>query len=196
MRITGIVLAAGAGRRAGGPKALLTLDGGSFLAWTVRLLSRPGVEPVLAVLGHEAARVQREAGLPPGAEIVVNAAYESGMLSSVLCGLDRAETDGADAVLVHPVDHPRVTVETIDRVITALQEGARIAVPSWSDRRGHPAGFAREVWPALRAAPPDRGARAVLAGHRDWIVHVPGDPGCVAGVNTPEDYERIAQWKP
>jgi CTP:molybdopterin cytidylyltransferase MocA len=196
MRIAGIVLAAGAGRRAGGPKALLTLEGGSFLARTVSLLSRPGVEPVLAVLGHDAARVQREAGLPPSAETVVNAAYESGMLSSILCGLDRAEAGGADAIVVHPVDHPRVSVETIDRVIAALQAGARIAVPSWSGRRGHPAGFARETWAALRAAAPDRGARAVLADHPEWIIHVEGDPGCIAGVNTPEDYERIVAWKP
>jgi len=194
MRIAGIVLAAGAGRRAGGPKALLTLEGGSFLARALSLLSRPGVDTVCAVLGHEAARVEREAGPLPPADILTNADYESGMLSSLLRGLEHAEAKGADAILVHPVDHPRVAPDTVDRVIAALREGARIAVPSWSGRRGHPGGFARETWPMLRAAPPERGARAVLADHPDWVVHVEGDAGCTTGVNTPEDYERIVRW--
>jgi len=76
------------------------------------------------------------------------------------------------------------------RVVAALAAGALVAVPSHGGRRGHPGGFARATWPALRAAPPDRGARAVLAEHPEWVVHVPGDPGCVAGIDTMEDYER------
>ena len=193
MRIVALILAAGAGRRAGGPKALLTLDGRSFLAHVAAGLTRPGVAGVCAVLGFEADRVRRDAGLPDGVETIVNAAHESGMLTSLWCGLDHAERLGADAVLVHPVDHPRLEPATVDRVMAALQAGARIAVPSWQNRRGHPAGFAREAWPALRAAPPDRGARAVLADHPDWVVHVEGDPLCLAGVNTREDYERLSE---
>jgi CTP:molybdopterin cytidylyltransferase MocA len=84
-----------------------------------------------------------------------------------------------------------VADETVDRVVAALEEGARIAVPSYAGRRGHPAGFARRAWPALRSAAPDRGARGVLGDHPDWIVHVPGDPGCRAGIDTPEDYRRL-----
>ena len=52
-------------------------------------------------------------------------------------------------------------------------EGAEIAVPSHAGRRGHPAGFARSSWPALRAAPLDGGARTVLAAQPDRVVHVP-----------------------
>src|SRR5438105_1763362 len=59
MRVWAIVLAAGRGERMGGPKAVLTLRGESFLALAARALARPGVEGVLAVLGHEADRVAR-----------------------------------------------------------------------------------------------------------------------------------------
>jgi molybdenum cofactor cytidylyltransferase len=89
------------------------------------------------------------------------------------------------------VDHPLVEVATVDRVVQALLDGALIAVPSRDGRRGHPGGFAREVWPALRGAPIARGARAVLADHPEWIVHVEGDAGCVAGIDTPADYARL-----
>jgi nicotine blue oxidoreductase len=190
MRVVAVVLAAGAGRRIGAPKALLPIGGTTFLVHVVRGLERPGVAAVVAVIGHGARRVEAEAGLPPETTLVVNARPEDGMLGSVILGLEAAEARGADAVLLHPVDHPLVSPATIDRVRAALAAGALIAVPSYAGRRGHPGGFARGAWSALRDAPPPRGARAVLAEHPEWLVHVPGDEGCVAGIDTPEDYER------
>lgn len=191
-RVVAVLLAAGAGRRAGGPKALLRAGGQSFLAAAAARLRRPGVAELVIVLGAEAERVRSEAELPPAAHVVVNEAWrEGGMLSSLLCGLARADELGADAVLVHPVDHPLVALETVDRVLRALAAGARVAVPALAGRRGHPAGFARAAFDALRAASPEAGARAVLREHPDWIVHVAGDPGCLAGVDTPEDYARL-----
>ena len=186
-----VVLAAGAGRRMGGPKALLRIGGGSFLARAAWILARPGVGAVVAVLGHDAARVRAEAGVPAGVSLVDNEGYAGGMLSSILRGVQEAESLRADAVLLHPVDHPLVDPATVDRVVAALEGGAVIAVPTQGGRRGHPGGFARAAWPALRAAPPERGARAVLADHPEWVVHVAGDPGCVAGSETPADYERL-----
>jgi molybdenum cofactor cytidylyltransferase len=188
MRIVAVVLAAGSGRRMGGPKALAPLAGGTFVERCAGLLARPGVAEVLVVVGPLGDRV---AALLPGVACVPNPRADEGMLGSILCGLDAAEARGAEAVLLHPVDHPLVAAETVDRVVAALQEGARIAVPSRGGRRGHPGGFARAAWPALRASPPDRGARAVLADHPDWIVHVEGDPGSLAGIDTPDDYARL-----
>jgi molybdenum cofactor cytidylyltransferase len=123
--------------------------------------------------------------------VVVNEDWERGMLGSILAGVAAADAEGADAVLVHPVDHPLVAEATVERVAEALRAGAIIAVPSHGGRRGHPGGFARAAWPALRAAPASEGARAVLAAHPEWVVHVDGDPGCVAGIDTPADYARL-----
>ncbi len=191
MRIVAILLAAGEGRRMGSPKALLPIRGTRFLAWGAALLARPGVHSVVVVLGHEAERVASECPLPAGVRTVVNERYRDGMLSSIWRGLSAAETDGAEAVLLHLVDHPLVAAETVDHVVDALLAGAAIAVPSHAGRRGHPSGFARRAWPALRAASPERGARGVLLDHAAWIVHVAGDPGCLAGIDTPEDYRRL-----
>ena len=190
MRVVALVLAAGEGRRIGGPKALLRTGGTTFLAHASALLARPDVASVVAVLGAEADRVRAEAGLPQGVAVVVNERWREGMLSSLLAGLEAAETLGAEAVLVHPVDHPGVDPATIDRVVEALLRGAAIAVPSWQGRRGHPGGFAQPTWKALRAAPAARGARAVLEDHPDWVAHVAGDPWCTAGIDTPDDLER------
>jgi nicotine blue oxidoreductase len=192
MKVFAIVLAAGEGRRVGGPKALLTLGDTTFLHRACAVLSRPGVAGVVAVIGAEADRV-REVPLPPGVTVVENPGWRTGMLSSVLRGLDAAEARGAEAVLLHPVDHPFVAPETVDRVVNALEGGAFIAVPSHDGRRGHPGGFGREALAALRAAPPDRGARHVLEENPAQVTHVAGDPGCRRGVNTPADLEAAVR---
>jgi CTP:molybdopterin cytidylyltransferase MocA len=192
MRILAVVLAAGEGCRVGGPKALLRIQGQTFLRRTTSLLTRPGIDAVLAVLGCEAERVQAESGLAPDVEVVVNARWRDGMLGSILAGLDAAERRGAEAIMVHAVDHPFVQSETVDAVVAALGAGAWVAVPVFEGRRGHPAGFARPAWDALRQARPERGARGVLADHPDWVAHLPSGPGCVDEVNTPEDLARLA----
>ena len=123
----------------------------------------------------------------------VNTRHAEGMLTSILVGLDDAEASGADAILLQPVDHPLIDPATVDAVIGALGRGSPIAVPSHDGRRGHPGGFARQAWEALRAVAPDEGARGVLARHPEWIEHVPAGEECLLGVNTNEDYERIKQ---
>ena len=175
----------------GGPKALLPLGGTSLLAHACQLLARPGVAAVVAVIGAGADRVREQIRLPDNVTAVENERWAEGMLSSVWCGLDAAESLGAEAVLLHPVDHPLVSPETVDRVVAALDAGAFIAVPTHDGRRGHPGGFGPGALGALRAAPPGEGARAVLAAHPDRVVHVEGDAGCLVGVNTPEDYQRL-----
>jgi len=175
----------------GGPKALLPIEETTFIAHACRLVARPGVAEVVTVIGAGADRVRAEAHIPGGVAVVENEGWREGMLSSVWRGLDAAEPLGAEAILLHPVDHPVTAPETVDRVVAALRRGAFAAVPVHQRRRGHPGGFGREAFGALRAAPVDRGARAVLAGHPTRIVEVAGDAGCLLGINTPEDYRRV-----
>jgi len=191
VKIVAIVLAAGEGRRMGGPKALLPIGDESFLAHACRALARPGVGAVVAVVGAGANQVRDESGVGGEVTVVANERWQEGMLSSVWRGLDAAEALGAEAVLLHPVDHPRIAPETIDRVVAALERGAFAAVPTHEGRRGHPGGFGQEALRALRVAPLDRGARAVLETHPERVVHVEGDAGCVVGVNTREQYRQL-----
>ncbi len=186
MRVAAVVLAAGEGRRMGGPKALTPLGDGTFASAVLAVLDREAVVARIVVIGAEAERVAAQASWPPGVSVVVNPRWREGMLSSVWAGLDAAESLGADAVLLHPVDNPVVTAATVDGVLQALAAGARVAVPSHAGRRGHPAGFARTAWPALRSAAPEGGARAVLAEHPDWVVHVPAGPDCLVDIDTQE----------
>jgi nicotine blue oxidoreductase len=191
MRVTAIVLAAGEGRRLGGPKALARLGGRSFLEAALAIFERDDVAGRVVVLGAEADRVAAAAQLPPGTTVVVNDRYTEGMLTSVWAGLDAASAQGADAVLLHPVDNPLAREATVTAVLQGLARGAIIAIPSHAGRRGHPAGFARPAWAALRAAPLDGGARSVLAERPDWVVHVPAGPDCLVDIDTPEELAKL-----
>lgn len=174
----------------GGPKALLRVDGIPLPTRTCAALARPGIGRIVLVLGAAAERVQVEVvpTLPHEVEIevVVNRRWREGMLTSVWCGLDAAERVAADALLLHPVDNPFVSAATVDAVLAALGAGATVAVPSCRGRRGHPAGFLRATWPALRAASLARGARSVLADHPDWVVPTPAGPDCLIDLDRPE----------
>jgi CTP:molybdopterin cytidylyltransferase MocA len=189
MRVAAIVLAAGEGRRLGGPKALVSLADGTFGSVAASLFDRAEIVARVVVLGAQAERVAREARWPPGVSLVVNRRWAEGMLTSVWAGLDAAESLHVDAVLLHPVDSPLVAEATVTAVLEALGKGATIAVPSHGGRRGHPAGFARAAWPAMRAAALDGGARSVLAQRPEWVVHVPAGPDCLVDIDTPEALE-------
>jgi CTP:molybdopterin cytidylyltransferase MocA len=195
MRLVAIVLAAGEGRRMGGPKALLPLGDGTFLSVACRLFARPGIARVVAVVGAEAERVLASGGVPPEATCAVNERWREGMLTSVWAGLDAAEALSADAVLLHPVDNPFAAPATIDAVVAGLARGAGIVVPSHAGRRGHPAGFARSCWPDLRAAPLEGGARTVLAARADRVVHVAAGADCLVDVDTPRDLEAATRGR-
>ncbi len=171
----------------GGPKALLSFGDTTFLARVCCAFAEAGSAAVVVVLGAQADTVRSEARLPEGVIVLCNERWREGMLTSVWCGLDALEELRAEAVLLHPVDNPFVDAGTIRAVMAALAEGSRIAVPCHAGRRGHPAGFSHDVWPALRQAPLEIGARAVLAEHPDWIRHVPAGSDCLVDVDTPAD---------
>src|SRR5438093_840978 len=86
MRPAALVLAAGRSSRMGSPKALLALDGRSFLAWIAATLAAGGVRDVVVVTAPDGAAIAAE-GARLGARIVINPDPARGMLSSVTTGL-------------------------------------------------------------------------------------------------------------
>ena len=54
-RVGGLILAGGASTRMGRPKALLCIEGETFMARLVRLLAAAGCDPIAVVVGADAA---------------------------------------------------------------------------------------------------------------------------------------------
>lgn len=195
MTVAGLLLAAGAGRRMGLPKALVRLDGELLVERGVRLLTGGGCAPVLVMLGARAAEVTAAADLD-AARVVVNPDWETGMGSSLRAGL-AALPDDADAVVIALADQPLIGAEAVRRLIAAWRAGAPdAAVATYDGEARNPVLLDRRAWTsAAVSATGDRGARAFLRGAYDArVVEVPCDgTGSPADLDTPEQLADLSR---
>jgi len=163
--IAAVVLAAGAGRRYGMPKALVEYEGSLLVERAVRT-ARAVCDPVLVVLGAQAVDVWRQADLD-GATVLANKEWETGMASSLRTGLAglRGWPGRVDAALILLVDMPGMTPEALTRLAAEASPQA-LAVATYDGVRGHPVLLGREHWAGvLETATGDEGARRYLAAH-------------------------------
>ncbi|GAB2181816.1 nucleotidyltransferase family protein [Denitratisoma sp. agr-D3] len=189
--IVGILLAGGASRRFGSDKLSHPLADGTPLALAAAMNLRQACPRVIAVLrpGREALAAQL---MDAGCEILVTADTQLGMGHSLAAGV-LTSLDAA-GWLVALGDMPFIAPTTHRRIVTALQTGAAIAVPSHQGKRGHPVGFARQWYEQLTALQGDEGARSLLqaAPHAITLCEV-DDPGIFHDVDTREDLPRTNQ---
>jgi len=159
--VHGLLLAAGAGRRMGRPKALLHDHGTSWLVRSVAALVDGGCDGVTVVLGAAAEEALRL--VPDGVAVVVADDWADGMGASLRAGL-AAAPPGVDAVLVSLVDLPDVGAGVVARVAAHANGAATLARAAYDGTPGHPVLLGRDHWAGVAAsATGDRGARDYLA---------------------------------
>ncbi|MGH9663154.1 MAG: nucleotidyltransferase family protein [Bryobacteraceae bacterium] len=189
--LAGIVLAAGASRRMGSPKALLEFQGETFLDRLIGSLNEVCAETIV-VLGYHADLIRGR--LARSARFVVNPDPDRGQLTSLQCGL-AAISGGAAGVLFTPLDFPAVRPETIARLAGAFVHRdavAELVIPSFHGRRGHPVLAASALIPEFLALPETAAARDVVRRHDAGIRYVEvDDAGVVTDIDTQEDYRRL-----
>ena len=191
MTIAGIILAAGAGRRVGSPKALLQLEGETFFDRMVAAL-QPSCDLLIAVLGHHEEAVRKGVERADAVRFVRNPEPERGMLSSLQCGL-RALPEETAAIFC-PVDYPLVRPATVKALAEAFRArpDAPVVVPTCEGRRGHPVLVAGRAIRDLLALPPDASPRDAIRRFRPATIYVEtGDAGILHDVDTPADYGRL-----
>lgn len=185
-----VLLAAGAGRRLGQPKALLELHGRWMLPQLVRALLSGGATQVHVVLRTEELALIRARGLPAAAQLLVNPEPERGRGASLAIGLAAIPADSA--VLVHPCDVPLLSADAVRRLLLAwspLRERERWVVRpvTAGGRGGHPLLLGTERAAAARALPADRSLRELVhadpARRLDVVMQ---EPGPFLDVDTPE----------
>jgi CTP:molybdopterin cytidylyltransferase MocA len=169
----GLLLAAGAGRRLGRPKALIELDRAPAVVTQVRRLDAAGAAATTVVLGAAAEQAAPLLEGVPGVDIVVADDWDEGMGASLRAGLTALADapEHVDAVLVTLVDLPDVTAEVMQRVLGSwTSRGARrddLLRASYAGRPGHPVLLGRDHWaPLVSSLGGDVGARTYLAERR------------------------------
>lgn len=166
--VAGVLLAAGAGQRFGGPKALARDDDGtSWLLRSVQAL-RPCAE-VVVVLGAEA---ERAAALLPMSVARLRADdWAEGMSASLRVGLAALAPTPHDAALVSLVDLPDVDAAVVARLVAAATGPDVLARAAYDGVPGHPVLIGSEHWAGvIGTATGDRGARDYLAAREVALV--------------------------
>ncbi len=187
-RIHGLVLAGGFGRRMGGANKLLC-------EWQGRPLVRHVVDTALSsqltgvtiATGHQADEI-RAALTDLPVEFVHAADHADGMSATLKAGLSSLPDD-IDGVLVLLGDMPRLTPDTINRLIAAYSpdDGRAIVLPTCGGQRGNPVLWDAAFIPAMLTLTGDKGARALIAAHAPVVCEVAvADTGILLDVDTPD----------
>jgi CTP:molybdopterin cytidylyltransferase MocA len=192
--VAGVVLAAGAGRRLGQPKALVRLGGELLVERAIRTATQGSCDPVIVVLGSHAEQVLAAAQLEPAHQTVA-ANWSEGMGASLRAGIDAATALDCVAIAVILVDQPRIGAEALRRLITAWQAGALAAVATYDGQPRNPVVLDRSIWSAVSdAAHGDIGARGWLRAHPDEVAGVDCDgTGDPVDIDTPHDLETLQE---
>jgi molybdenum cofactor cytidylyltransferase len=187
-----VVVAAGRGSRFGAatPKLAQGLHDSTVLGQTLRqaLASQlplvvVTIEPLVDLVRRSVAArdivVVPEAGTPAGNGV--------GMGDSIAAGV--AARPQSSGWLVLPGDMPLVRPSTLQAVARELALHP-VVCAQYLGRRGHPVGFAAELYSELIALHGDEGARRLVARYPALELQL-DDPGVLLDVDTPADLERL-----
>jgi molybdenum cofactor cytidylyltransferase len=189
LKLTVLVLAAGASSRMRGTDKLMETVGGMPLLRRVVLAGIGTGLPVVVVLAQD--RPERSKAFQG---LRMEPVFARGQMSdSLRAGLGRI--DPTHAVLLLLADMPEIESQDLSKMISAYSLAPEFIYRATNDmgHYGHPVIFPVWARPALMGIIGDTGAKAALKAHAHCIRHVPL-PGVRAttDLDTPEDW---AKWR-
>ena len=190
MKVFAIVLAAGRGRRMGGPKHLIEVGGVPMVIRVAEALRSSRTDATAVVLRPGDSHGSR---LLSSKDIrtVYAEDREEGRAASLRAGVRAAPEDAA--LLIALADQPYLEAADFDRLIEAAEAGAPIVHASYDGQRGSPVLFAPRYRDELLALSGGEGGRVVIARHPDTARPVELDPSRGRDLDRPEDVESDAR---
>jgi molybdenum cofactor cytidylyltransferase len=190
--IAAVLLAAGRSRRMGAFKPLLPFGGVTVVKACVGNLLEAGAREVVVVVGRRAEEVRAALARERRVRFAVNDEPESEMGVSVARGVEALGRE-VGAALVALVDQPAVPPGAIRSLIEArARTGARLVLPEWRGRGGHPVLIDLALREELLGLVPLKGLRALFDAHREEVLRVASESPFVArDMDTWEEYVAL-----
>lgn len=187
--VTGIILAAGLGRRFDPSgqqlKLLAKTDDGRTMVRCVCETALSVLDEVLLVCDVHEQPLRQELGDLPVRFVQAPEAIR-GMGVSLKAGIQACSPSYGYVVLL--ADMPWLRPSTVAAVAQAVQDGAGIVRPVLKGQPGNPVGFGLEWRQPLLELPDEQGARDLLQANKDQTLFVPlVDEGILRDVDTPSD---------
>jgi molybdenum cofactor cytidylyltransferase len=172
--ITGVVLAAGEGRRFGGTKQLQAVDGKPLAQHAIDALAGAGVDELLVITGHDADAVEGALALPECGRFVRNPAHRDGQATSLAAAFHEV-ADDSEASVVLMGDQPGITADDVRTLVARFRATRKQIVRlRFTDGPG-PSLLSREIYAEAGHLHGDVGARVLVASHPEWVEEVEVD---------------------
>lgn len=186
-----LILAAGASRRLGEPKALLrTPDGRNLIQKVANTALSAGAGDVYVIVQPDDHAV-RTALKDTSAHCVPNRDWQDGMSTSIRCGISQIISNGrSDGVLILLVDQPELNGDILRSMMAAFAGGQRIVACHYDDVIGVPALIGTEFLNELMDLTGDQGARDWLRERAEQVVTIPF-PGGARDIDTAADSRSL-----
>jgi len=187
-----ILLAAGQSSRMGAFKPLLPFGNKTVIECCIDYLREGGVDEIVVVVGHRADEIrQKLSGL--SVHFALNPDPTSEMGASIAAGIQQLP-GSTKTTLIALTDHPAVPATIVKTLITAWANGARLVIPTWQNRGGHPVLIDLSFKPELLSLSSSGGLRALFQNHRGEVQRVEVDSPFIArDMDTWDDYRALHQ---
>jgi molybdenum cofactor cytidylyltransferase len=150
-----------------------------------------GVPDVIVVAGHRADELKASLGDLVSDHFVVNPDLQSEMSASIACGVGALPAT-ARAVLVALTDQPAIPPTVIESIIKAWRAGAKLVIPQFNERGGHPVLIDLEFRNQLLTLDSQRGLKALFDAHKSQVDRLKVDSSYIArDLDTWDDYVAL-----
>lgn len=176
----------------GRPKQLLPYNGKSLLAHTVDMANDADANPVIVVLGANAALLEKEID-EKKVHIVENKEWQEGMASSIRCGLNKLMHIAplSDAVILMVCDQPHISSSLLNELIATQKKTGKLIVTSqYENAIGPPALFYKTIFTELLKLKGDAGARKIVEQYKNDTATVLFSKGNI-DIDTETDYKAL-----
>jgi molybdenum cofactor cytidylyltransferase len=185
--VTGLVLAAGASRRLGQPKQILTYRGSTLLGATLSAVRACQFDQLLVALGAASEQVRSSVDLGT-VEVIDNPEYSTGCSSSISAALPAVD-DRADGLVLLLGDQPGISPSAVARL--TADATSPMALCRYDNSLGHPMWFRRDMFAELSQLHGDKAVWKLLHSGLYDVREVPVEGAVPIDVDTWQDYEAL-----
>lgn len=196
MKISGIVIASGEGKRIGRIKQLLPWKNSTILGNIIDTLKDTDLDKIYIVLGHEKEEILEniKPHLTDKFEVIFNKNYKKGMLTSIQEAVKKIPDDYF-GFIIFLGDQPFIKKETVDKSIERIKaKDYPIIVSCYKGERGHPTFISLEFKEKILSLDPEKGAlRDIIydARNKNLVFDFEtNDEDVIKDIDTYEDYIR------